>query len=151
VPHLPFDYLLLDQHIDEMYQQDKRFSRLAYLFCGLSIVLACLGLYGTISVMTEARTKELGIRKILGASSYGIASLLTGQIVLLVFVAAIFALPAAKWLLEQWLDNFAYRVAVSVDILILSMLLPLLLAGVAVGLKSAKAARTNPIDSLRME
>ncbi|HEY5823423.1 MAG TPA: ABC transporter permease [Cyclobacteriaceae bacterium] len=150
-PHLPFDYLLLDQHIDEMYRQDKRFSQLAYVFCGLSVVLACLGLYGIISLMTETRVKEIGIRKVLGASVSGITSLLSEQFMLLVLFAATLALPASSWLLDRWLTNFAYRVNVSIDILILSVLLPLLLAGIAVSFKSIRAARANPVDSLRSE
>jgi len=150
-PHLPFDYLLLDQHIDEMYRQDKRFSQLAYVFCGLSVVLACLGLYGIISLMTETRVKEIGIRKVLGASVSGITSLLSGQFMLLVLFAATLALPASSWLLDRWLTNFAYRVNVSIDILILSVLIPLLLAGIAVSFKSIRAARANPVDSLRSE
>ena len=150
-PHLPFDYLLLDQHIDEMYRQDKRFSQLAYVFCGLSVILACLGLYGIISLMTETRVKEIGIRKVLGASVSGITSLLSGQFMLLVLFAAAIALPASSWLLDRWLTTFAYKVDVSIDILILSVVLPLVLAGIAVSFKSIRAARANPVDSLRSE
>jgi putative ABC transport system permease protein len=150
-PHLPFDYLLLDQHINEMYREDKQFSHLAYVFCGIAIVLACLGLYAIISLMAEARTKEIGIRKVLGASVSRITSLLSGQFMLLILFAATIALPAASYFLNRWLNNFAYKVTVSPEILILSVLLPLVLAGVAVCFKSIKAARANPIDSLRSE
>jgi putative ABC transport system permease protein len=150
-PHLPFDYIILDEHVGQMYRQDKTFSQLTFIFCGLSVVLACLGLYGIISLMAEARTKEIGIRKVLGASASRITALLSGQFMVWVLVAAVMALPASYYLLDRWLTGFAYKVNVSVDILIISVLLPLALAGVTVTYKSIKAAGANPVDSLRSE
>lgn len=150
-PHLPFDYVMLDEHIDQMYRQDKRFSQLANVFCGLSVMLACLGLYGIISFMTELRTKEIGIRKVLGASVTKIITLLSRQFMVYVLIAAIIALPVSYYLLNRWLTGFAYRIDVSLDILFASVLTSLALAAVTVGLKSMTAARANPVDSLRSE
>jgi putative ABC transport system permease protein len=150
-PQLPFDYLLLDDHISQLYEQDKRFSRLAYVFCGLSVVLACLGLYGIISFMAETRTKEIGIRKVLGASVLRITALLSRQFMIWVFIAALIALPASYYLLGRWLSAFAYKVEVSAEILLLSVLLSSLLAAATVSFKSVKAARANPVESLRNE
>ena len=150
-PHLPFDYVLLDEHVGQMYRQDKRFSQLTYIFCGLSVALACLGLYGIISVMAEARTKEIGVRKVLGASVSRITALLSGQFMLWVLVAAMIALPSSYYLLDRWLTGFAYKINVPIDILIFSVLLSLVLAAVTVSFKSIRAASANPVDSLRSE
>jgi putative ABC transport system permease protein len=150
-PHLPFDYLLLDEHVAAMYRQDKRLSQLIFIFCGLSITLACLGLYGIISLMAEARTKEIGIRKVLGASVARITKMLSGQIMLLVVIAALIALPLSYYMLDQWLNDFAYRINVPIDILILSVVLSTVLAGLAVSFRSIKAAQANPVDSIKSE
>src|SRR6185436_14971337 len=88
VPDLPFDYLMLDEHVGEMYRQEERLSRLTFIFCGLSVVLASLGLFGITSLITGSRTKEIGIRKVLGASSSKITALLTKEFLLLVIIAA---------------------------------------------------------------
>ena len=150
-PHLPFDYILLDEHVGQMYRQDERLSQLTFVFCGLSVFLACLGLYGVISLMAEARTKEIGIRKVLGASVSAITALLSGEFMLLVFIAALIALPASYYFLEQWLNDFAYRISLPLDILVLSVLLSSVLAGIAVSFRSIKAARANPVDSIKSE
>jgi putative ABC transport system permease protein len=151
VPNLPFDYLILDDHVGQMYRQDERLSQLLFIFCGLSVFLACLGLYGVVSLMAEARTTEIGIRKVLGASVSGIAVLLSGQFMLLVLIAAAIALPSSYYLLDQWLSYFAYRITVPIDILIFSVLLSSVLAGLAVGFRSIKAAMANPVDSIKTE
>ena len=148
---LPFDYILLDEHIAQMYRQDRRFSKLAYVFCGLSVLLACLGLHGIISFMTESRTKEIGIRKVLGASVFRITALLSGQFMVWVAIAALIALPVSDYLLKKWLSEFAYRVDVSIAVLVLSVVLSSILAAMSVSFKSIRAARANPVDSLRTE
>jgi len=149
VPHLPFDYVMLGDHVDQMYRQDKRLSRLILIFCGLSVCLACLGLYGIVSLMAESRAREIGIRKVLGASVARIAALLSGEFMMLACVAALVALPVSYYLLEQWLNAFAYRISMPVDMLALSVLLSAMFAGCAVGFRSIKAAMANPIDSIR--
>jgi putative ABC transport system permease protein len=151
VPQLPFDYTILDEHVAQMYRQDKRLSQLVFIFCGLSVILACLGLYGIISLMAEARTKEIGIRKVLGASVARITSLLSGHFMVLVLIAAVIALPASYYFLDQWLNGFAYRISVPIDILFLSILLTAVLAGISITFRSIKAARANPIDSIKSE
>ena len=150
-PHLPFDYLMLDEHVGQLYRQDERLSQLVFVFCGLSVFLACLGLYGVMSLMAEARTKEIGIRKVLGASVSAITALLSGEFMLLVFIAALIALPTSYYFLEQWLNAFAYRISLPFDLLILSVLLSSALAGLAVSFRSIKAARANPVDSIKSE
>ena len=150
-PEIPFDYIVLDEHVAQMYRQDKRFSQLAYVFCGLSVVLACLGLLGIISFMAETRTKEIAIKKVLGASASQITALLSGQFMVCVLIAAMIALPTSYYFLNRWLTGFAYKVDVSIDTLIVSVLLSLLLAGATVSFKSISAARANPVDSLKSE
>lgn len=150
-PHLPFDYMLLDEHVAQLYHQDKRLSNLTFIFCGLSVFLACLGLYGIISLMAEARVKEIGIRKVLGASVSKITVLLSGQFMFLVLIAATIALPISYYLLSQWLDSFAYRISMPVDILVFSVLLSALLASLTVAFRAVKAAMANPIESIKNE
>jgi putative ABC transport system permease protein len=118
---------------------------------GLSVFLACLGLYGIISLMAEGRAKEIGIRKVLGASVARITALLSGEFMLLVLIAAMIALPVSYYFLERWLNDFAYRISLPIDILILSVLLSAVLAGFAVSFRSIKAAMANPIDSIKSE
>ncbi|AYB33536.1 ABC transporter permease [Chryseolinea soli] len=150
-PHLPFEFIMLDEHVGQMYRQDERLSQLILVFCGLSVFLAFLGLYGVISLMAEARTKEIGIRKVLGASVSAITAMLSGEFMLLVFIAVLIALPTSYYFLEQWLNNFAYRINMPIDILMLSVLLSAVLAGLAVSFRSIKAALANPIDSIKSE
>jgi putative ABC transport system permease protein len=150
-PHLPFDYLMLDEHVNRLYRQDQRLSQLMFISCGLSVFLACLGLYGIISLMAAGRAKEIGIRKVLGASVAGITILLSGEFMLLVLVASVFSLPVSYYFLAQWLDDFAYRINFPVDILILSVLISSLLAALAVSFRSIKAATANALDSIKSE
>jgi putative ABC transport system permease protein len=142
---------MLDEHVRQMYRQDKRLSRLTFIFCGLSVFLACLGLYGIISLMAEGRAKEIGIRKVLGASVARITALLSGEFMILVLIAALIALPVSYYFLERWLNDFAYRITLPIDILIVSVLLSAVLAGSAVIFRSIKAAMANPIDSIKSE
>lgn len=150
-PHLPFSYVILDEHVGAMYRQDMRLFRITLLFCGLSVTLACLGLYSIISLMARTRSREIGIRKIHGATVAGITSLLSGRFMILVTVAAVVALPASYYLLDEWLNDFAYRINTPVDILLLSVLLSALLAGLAVCVRTISAARANPIEAIRHE
>jgi putative ABC transport system permease protein len=149
--HLPFEYILLDEHVGQLYRQDKRLSQLLFVFCGLSVALACLGLFGIISLMAESRAKEIGIRKVLGASVMRITTMLSGELLLLAFIAALIAVPLSYYCLERWLSGFAYRIDVPVDFLILSVCLSTLLAGFAVCFKAVRAAIANPVDVIKSE
>jgi putative ABC transport system permease protein len=150
-PHLPFEYDLLDQHVDQLYRQDQRLSQLIFIFCGLSVFLACLGLYGIISLMAEGRSREIGIRKVLGASVVRLTALLSGEFMVLVFIATMMALPVSYYLLEHWLNDFAYRIGLPIDIFLFSIMLSAVLAAFAVGFRSIKAATANPVDSIKSE
>jgi len=151
VPDLPFDYTILDEHVDQMYRQDKRLSQLTFIFCGLSVFLASLGMYGIISLLAETRTKEIGIRKVLGASVSRIIFLLSGEFILLVIIAAMIAFPLSYYFLDQWLNDFVYRIKVPIDILIVSVLLSTTLAALALTFRSLKAGMANPVDSIKSE
>jgi putative ABC transport system permease protein len=150
-PDLPFDFTILDQHVAKLYGQDKRLSQLLFMFCGLSVALACLGLYAIISLNAQGRIKEIGIRKVFGASIAGIVWLLSGDLMLLVIIAATAAGPVSWYFLNQWLNHFAYRIDVPIDIVFFSLLFSAVTAGFAVGIKSISAAIANPIHSIRNE
>ncbi|MEJ1237237.1 ABC transporter permease [Chryseolinea sp. T2] len=151
VPNLPFNFVVLDEHVGDMYRQEAQFSRLTFFFCMLSVGLACLGLFGITALMTESRVKEIGIRKVLGASTPRITVLLSSEFLLLVVVAGILALPASSYFLEQWLSGFAYRIDVTKDVFIIAISLSTFLAIASVGVKSISAAGTNPVNCLKNE
>lgn len=151
VPHLPFDYIILDEHVNQMYRQDKRLSQLIFILCGLAVALACLGLYGIISLLAETRTKEIGIRKVLGASVSRVTAMLSAELMILVLIATMIALPFSYYFLNKWLNDFAYKINFPTDILFFSVVLSFVFASLAVSFKSIKAAMANPIDSIKNE
>ena len=128
---LPFDFIILDEHVDQMYRQDKRISKLIFIACGLSISHACLGLYGIISLLAEGRTKQIS----------RITILLSGEF--MPTCCCYYCFPLSYYFLDQWLNDFVYRINVPIDILILSVLLSPALAGLAVSFRSVKAAMAS--------
>lgn len=150
-PGNPFDYFFLDDTIDRQYQAIERFGKIILLFSALAIFIASLGLYGLIFFLTQQRTKEIGIRKVLGASVPGIFILFTKQILLGTVIAAIVAGPIAYYVMNHWLQNFAYRIQFSFWIIILSTLIVMAIALFSVSYKSIRAALANPVESLRYE
>jgi putative ABC transport system permease protein len=150
-PDFPFDYRFLDEEIDGLYRSEAQFGKLVQAGTGLAILIACLGLFGLASFMAEQRTKEIGIRKVLGSSTAGILGLLSKDFLLWVGIANFFAWPAAWWAMKEWLHNFAYRTPLTVWPFILSGGAALLIAGVTVSWQSLRAATSNPVDSLRYE
>ena len=150
-PRNPFEHFFLDDYFDKQYQADRQFGRIFSLFAGLAILVACLGLFGLASYVTARRTKETGVRKILGASAFQILILLGKQFVWLVLIAAIVGIPLAWWSGNQWLSNYAYRIELDTCVFILPVLLVLLIAILTVTLQSSKAVWTNPVKSLREE
>ena len=150
-PGSPFEFSFLDEAYDHYYRQQIQLGKLLNGFTFLAILISCLGLFGLASFMAQQRTKEIGIRKTLGASVSRITSLLSREFVKWVLVSNLIAWPVAYFLMKQWLQDFAYRAALGVDIFILSGLASLLIALLTVSFQSIRAATANPVDSLRYE
>ncbi|WP_298247318.1 ABC transporter permease [uncultured Christiangramia sp.] len=149
VPSSAFDYTFLDKNVEQMYARDRRTATVALIFAGLAIFVACLGLFGLAAFMAEQRTKEIGIRKILGASVTGIIGLLSKDFVKLVFIALIIAFPLAYWLAYKWLQEFVYRIEINWQIFLYAGLVALLIAITTVSFQALKAAISNPVNSLK--
>ena len=150
-PDNPFVYSFLDQDFDRMFRAEQRLGRVLSVFTTLAIVVACLGLLGLIAFVASQRTKEIGVRKVLGASIQQITYLLSKDFIRLVLFAFILAAPVSYWLAESWLENFAYSTEIGVGIFIIAGFSALLIAGLTVSFQSIKAALANPVDSLRNE
>jgi len=150
-PISPFEYHFLDQKYDSLYSKEKKIGTILNAFTLFAIVISCLGLFGLASFLTERRTSEIGIRKVLGASESGIVFLLSKQFTKWVLIANLFAWPAAYFVMNEWLKSFAYRINIGVWAFVLSGLLAVGIALGTVSYQALKAARANPIDSLRYE
>jgi putative ABC transport system permease protein len=150
-PGFPFEFSFLDQEYREMYAKDAVFEQIFFYAAGFSILIACLGLLGLASFVATKRTKEIGIRKVLGASLSQILILLSGEFTAAIALANLIAWPAAYYLMKKWLANFAYRIDMGIGIFALSALLALGVALLTVGWQSLKAATTDPVNSIRYE
>ncbi|MCU0325770.1 MAG: ABC transporter permease [Spirosomaceae bacterium] len=151
VPSSAFEYVFLDDHLDNLYKSEKRISKVISLFAGLAIFVACLGLFGLATFSAEVRTKEIGIRKVLGASVFSIINLLSKDFLKLVLVALIFASPMAYYAISNWLQNFAYRINISWWMFAISGALVVLIALLTVSYQAIKSATMNPVKSLKTE
>ncbi len=151
VPDVPFDHNFLDEEIDRQYREEQRWFRIAGYATLFAVFIACLGAFGLTSLTVARRTKEIGIRKTLGAPTYGIISLLTREYVVLIGIAALISSPATYFAAERWLQDFAYRVDPGIGTHTLGGLLMLLMVLLAVSLQVTRAARANPVDALRYE
>ena len=147
----PLEYRFLDQAIARFYRSHQRLLALIQLFSGIAILIGCLGLYGLVMFMAEQRTKEIGIRKVLGASVQQLLTLFSGQFIKLVIVAFCLAAPLAYFLITAWLEGFAYRIQINGWMFVGCLLLSLLLVMLTVGYRSLRAAMTNPVNALRDE
>jgi putative ABC transport system permease protein len=150
-PGIPFDYFFLDTYFDRFYREEEKVGALVRVFGLLAISIACLGILGLTAHTTQRRTKEIGIRKVIGASAARIAGLLTGEFVKWILFANLIALPAAYYILNKWLAGFAYRMGFSVWFLLVPSAFTLGLAALTVSYHTIKAATANPVDSLRYE
>ena len=151
VPGQPFDYTFLDEDFDETFRSEQRMGQLFTVFSGLAIFIACLGLFALAAFMAEQRTKEIGIRKVMGASTTGLTMMLSREFTKLVIIAFI---PAAvvAWLgVYLWLSGFAYRVGINPFVFVGSGLIATVIAWLTVSFQSLKAAASNPVNSLRYE
>jgi putative ABC transport system permease protein len=150
-PARPFEYSFLDVQLDAQYRAERRFGWLVSVFAGLAIVIACLGLFSLAAFMAERRTKEIGLRKALGASMSSIVGLLSTEFAQLVGVAFVVAAPVAYWAMQQWLNDFAYRIDVGPWTFIGAGVLAMGAALLTVSYQAIKAARLDPVNALRTE
>lgn len=150
-PIFPFEYSFLDEGFDRLYRADKKVGQLVGIFSSLAIFVACLGLFGLISFSAEQRTKEIGIRKVLGASVSGIVLLISKEFTRWVLAANIIAWPVAYFVMNKWLQNFAYRTRIGIEYFVLSALLAFVIALLTVSYQSIRAAMANPVDSIKYE
>ncbi|MFT5909794.1 MAG: putative ABC transport system permease protein [Paraglaciecola sp.] len=147
----PFSYRFMDESFDQVYRSENRISSLFSIFSGLSIFIACLGLFGLAAFATERRTKEIGIRKVLGASTAGLVALLSKDFLKLVIVSLLIATPLAWYMMNRWLQNFAYSTTINWWIFAVASLGAIAVAFLTVSFQSIKAASANPIESLKTE
>ena len=150
-PNNPFESFFLDTDFDHQYRSDEQVGRIFGIFTVLGLLIACLGLLGLASFTAESRTKEIGIRKVLGASVTGIVFMLSKQFTKWVLLATVIAWPAAYYIMSRWLKNFAYRADINILIFVLSAFLVLAVALLTVSFQSIRAATANPAESLRYE
>ncbi|HEX5026584.1 MAG TPA: ABC transporter permease [Agriterribacter sp.] len=150
-PGNPFEYFFLDEYFNRQYQADQRLGNVFGLFAVLAILVACLGLLGLSSFVIKLRTKEIGIRKVLGASVSGILVLISKDFVKLVCIASVIAVPVTWWVAKEWLNNYAFHINLSLFIFLIPPLLLLAIALTTICLQSLKTALTNPVKSLRTE
>lgn len=150
-PSRPFVYTFLDQDFENLYHSDRRLSEVFAAFALIGIFIACLGLLGLCSYTTEQRTREIGVRKVLGASTSRIMLMISNDFLRLVLLSFIIAAPIAYLAMNSWLDNFAYRTGMDLFTFAISGVLALLVAWLTIGYHSIKAARSNPVTALRYE
>ncbi|MEO6166939.1 MAG: ABC transporter permease [Chitinophagales bacterium] len=147
----PFDYAFLDNEYQAQYRAEERMGAVFTLFTALSLFIACLGLFGLSAYTAERRTKEIGIRKVLGATASGVVALLSKEFAKLVLLSVIAAFPIAWWAMNKWLEDFAFRINISWWIFVTAAFTALTIALITVSYQSIKAAIMNPVKSLRME
>jgi putative ABC transport system permease protein len=150
-PSYPLKYDFLDQDLANLYKGEQQMGSIFNLFAGLAIFISCLGLYGLSAFMAEQRTKEIGVRKVLGASLVNIVMMLTGGITRLIVIAIVIAIPISWYAANTWLNGFAYHISVNWLLFFTASLSALIIAWVTVSYETLKAAIINPIKSLRSE
>ncbi len=150
-PDHPFEYQFLDDHFKDVYRTDAQITQLVGILAFLAILISCLGLFGLASYSAERRVKEIGVRKVLGASMSSIVTLLSGHFIKLVLIANAIAWPLAWFSVNRWMQNYAYRIPMSWWVFFFSGLLALMIALITVSLLAMRAAMNNPVQSLRSE
>jgi putative ABC transport system permease protein len=151
VPDVPFEYSFMDQDFDKLYKGERQSGKLIAYFASLSIVISCLGLFGLATYMAEQRTKEIGIRKVMGASIPGITALLSKDFLKLVLIAVAIATPVAYYLTNEWLQSFAYHISIEWWVFAIASVMAAIIAFMTVSIQAIKAAVRNPVNSLRAE
>ena len=150
-PAYVFDYQFMDENVAAFYREETRLSKLFKILAGITIFIGCLGLYGLVAFMAVRRTKEVGIRKVLGASVHHILVLFSKEFIGLVLLAFCIAGPVAYFTMQQWLENFVYKIDIGVGVFLVAIIASILIALLTVSYQSVKAALMNPVESLRNE
>ncbi len=150
-PELPFEYTFLDDHYDQMYTFENRLGMVFFTFTSIAIAIACLGIFGLISFMAVNRAKEMGIRKVLGASVIRIVVLLSADFMKLIFIALVLALPLAYHFMNDWLTNYAYQIDLGADVAIIAILFAVLITAITIAYQAIRTATVNPSRVLRNE
>jgi ABC-type antimicrobial peptide transport system permease subunit len=150
-PGYPFEYKFVDDSFAKQFATETLIGKLAMVFAILAIFISCLGLFGLAAYTAERRTKEIGIRKVLGASAKGLATLLSSDFLKLVAVSCLIAFPLAWWMMNNWLESYAYRIKIDWTVFIMAGLLAIVIAILTVSFQAIKAALANPVKSLRSE
>ncbi len=150
-PDYVYEYQFLDEKIASFYKQEDKLSQLFKIFAGMAIFISCLGLYGLVSFMAVQRTKEMGIRKVLGASASHIVYLFSKEFTLLIAIAFLIAAPIGYFFIHVWLQHFAYRINIGAGVYVLAIVIAIVIAWLTVGTRAIKAAVANPVESLRTE
>ena len=150
-PGYEFNYQFMDQGYQSFYESEKRVGTVSSYFAGFAIIISCLGLFGLVTFSAERRVKEIGVRKVLGASVSNIVMMLSKDFVRLVVFSIIIAIPIAYLFMREWLFQFAYRIDLSIWIFVSAAVISLLVAWITVGFQAFRAAISNPVNSLRTE
>lgn len=150
-PGKPFDFTFQDQYVANLHMNDERFERLFSVFTGLAIAIACLGLFGLTAFLAESRTKEIGVRKVLGASVANILQLVSREYVGMIMMSLVVAFPLSHFIMSSWLQNFAYRIDIGWQMFVAAGLISIILAIITISFHAIKAATRNPVDSLKSE
>jgi len=150
-PDNPIDYVFLDDKFDSLYDSEEKLIKLFSYFSFITVFIACLGLLGLASFTAEQRAKEIGIRKVMGASVSTITFILSKEFIKLVLIANLISWPAAYFIMDMWLQNFAYRINIQFGVFILAGMLAMLIAMLTISFQTVKAANTNPADTMKYE
>lgn len=151
IPEREFEYQFLDDHFTELYRADQTVNTIVGMLTGLSILISCLGLFGLVSFTLEQRVKEIGIRKVLGASVTTVVAILSKDFIKLVLVSIVIAVPVSWYVVNQWIQDFAYRIDIEWWVFAVSGLVAILIALATVSSQAFKAALMNPVKSLKSE
>lgn len=151
VTNYPFYYTFLDDHFQDLYRSDQQMSAVVAIMAGLAILISCMGLFALAAITTERRVKEIGIRKVLGATEYQITYLLSRSYAILIFISFLLVSPVTYWLLQGWLEEFAYRIEINPAVFLLGAMLAFAVALITISYHTIRSARTNPVNTLRYE
>jgi putative ABC transport system permease protein len=150
-PEAIFDYSFVEHEFNLQHKAEERLALIVTIFTFFAVFIACIGLFGLAFITAAQRTKEIGVRKVLGATITNIVTLLSKDIIKMVLIAVIIATPAAAWIMNSWLENFAYRIDIKWWVFAIAALVAVVIAFLTVSFHSVKAARENPVKNLRTE